>query len=439
MPAKTGSRNGLSYGWALGENNWNTGMDGNLTFIDRFGVHLSFKSFLNTPPGSPAAGDCHVIDTVPTGVWVGKAGQVAVYDDGAWRYGVPRTGWRAYCEADEQMYVYDGGWAPTAGSGTVTTVSVDSSNGFSGSVANPTTTPAITLSTGVTGLLKGAAGALVAATNADLPAMSATVGGAVPTPPNDPAKFLNGQGAFVVPSAMSGSANWGAIGGTLSSQTDLQAALDLKANSSAVPAQVNLTQGTNVTITGTYPNLTISSAAIPAQFNPIAGTNVTLTGTYPNITFNASTSGGSMTYPSGSGIPVVAAGSSWGTTVAAPSGGIVGSTDAQTLTNKRVTARVGSTTSSATPTINTDLYDVYKLTAQAVNITSFTTNLTGTPADGDILIIEITGTAARAITWGASFEASTVALPTTTVSTNMLAVAFMWNAVTSKWRCMGAV
>lgn len=114
MPAKTGSRNGLSYGWELGENNWNTGMDGNLTFIDRFGVHLSFKSFLNTPPGSPAAGDCHVIDTVPTGVWVGKAGQVAVYDDGAWRYGAPRTGWQAYCEADERLYVYDGGWAPTA-------------------------------------------------------------------------------------------------------------------------------------------------------------------------------------------------------------------------------------------------------------------------------------------------------------------------------------
>lgn len=123
MPAKTGSRNGLSYGWALGENNWNTGMDGNLTFIDRFGVHLSFKSFLNTPPGSPAAGDCHVIDTGPTGAWVGKAGQVAVYDDGAWRYGVPRTGWRAYCEADERLYVYDGGWAPTASEWSASTVS----------------------------------------------------------------------------------------------------------------------------------------------------------------------------------------------------------------------------------------------------------------------------------------------------------------------------
>jgi hypothetical protein len=111
----------------------------------------------------------------------------------------------------------------------------------------------------------------------------------------------------------------------------------------------------------------------------------------------------------------------------------------QTLTNKRVTPRVGSTTSSATPTINTDNVDIYKLTAQTVDITSFTTNLTGTPTDGQVLIIEITGTAARAITWGSSFEASTVALPTTTVTTNMLAVGFIYNSVTSKWRCMGAV
>lgn len=111
----------------------------------------------------------------------------------------------------------------------------------------------------------------------------------------------------------------------------------------------------------------------------------------------------------------------------------------QTLTNKRFTPRVGSTTSSATPTINTDDVDIYKLTAQTVDITSFTTNLSGTPTDGQVLIIEITGTAARAITWGASFEASTVALPTTTVTTAMLAVGFIYNGVTSKWRCMGAV
>jgi hypothetical protein len=133
---------------------------------------------------------------------------------------------------------------------------------------------------------------------------------------------------------------------------------------------------------------------------------------------------------------VVGNGTSAMTTVTAPSGAVVGTTDTQTLTNKRVTPRVSTTTSSATPTINTDTVDQYGLTAQAVDITSFSTNLSGTPTDGQKLWIYIVGTAARAITWGASFEASTTALPTTTVTTNRLDIGCVWNAATSKWRCM---
>lgn len=48
--------------------------------------------------------------------------------------------------------------------GTVTTLSVVSTNGFAGTVANPTTTPAITISTTITGLLKGNGTAINAAT-----------------------------------------------------------------------------------------------------------------------------------------------------------------------------------------------------------------------------------------------------------------------------------
>lgn len=50
------------------------------------------------------------------------------------------------------------------GSGTVTDVSVATANGFAGSVASSTTTPAITLSTTVTGILKGNGTAISAAT-----------------------------------------------------------------------------------------------------------------------------------------------------------------------------------------------------------------------------------------------------------------------------------
>lgn len=45
--------------------------------------------------------------------------------------------------------------AATGSGGTVTNISVVSANGFAGTVANPTTTPAITLTTTITGLLEG--------------------------------------------------------------------------------------------------------------------------------------------------------------------------------------------------------------------------------------------------------------------------------------------
>lgn len=65
------------------------------------------------------------------------------------------------------------------GTGTVTSVSVVSANGFAGIVTNPTTTPAITISTTVTGLLKGngiSISAAVAGTDYQLPISLTTTG-----------------------------------------------------------------------------------------------------------------------------------------------------------------------------------------------------------------------------------------------------------------------
>lgn len=54
-----------------------------------------------------------------------------------------------------------------------------------------------------TGLLKNTTttGVLSIAINSDLPVMSATVGGAVPTPPNNTTTFLRGDGTFAVPAS----------------------------------------------------------------------------------------------------------------------------------------------------------------------------------------------------------------------------------------------
>ena len=56
-------------------------------------------------------------------------------------------------------------YSGTPSSGTVTTASVVSANGFAGTVATDTTTPAITISTSITGLLKGDGTAISAATS----------------------------------------------------------------------------------------------------------------------------------------------------------------------------------------------------------------------------------------------------------------------------------
>jgi len=107
------------------------------------------------------------------------------------------------------------------------------------------------------------------------------------------------------------------------------------------------------------------------------------------------------------------------------------------VSNTRINPRVlASTANSATPTLNTDSYDMMVITGQSVAITNFSTNLTGTPVNGQKLWISITGTTSIAITWGTSFEASTVALPTTTSGTSRLDIGFVWNVANSDWRCV---
>jgi hypothetical protein len=112
----------------------------------------------------------------------------------------------------------------------------------------------------------------------------------------------------------------------------------------------------------------------------------------------------------------------------------------QTETNKRITRRINTTTSSSAPSINTDTTDEFTITALATAITSMTTGLSGTPVNGDLLEIRILDNgSSQTIAWGTSFVSTTTALPLATVASTTLRILLEWNAQNSggKWECIG--
>ena len=105
--------------------------------------------------------------------------------------------------------------------------------------------------------------------------------------------------------------------------------------------------------------------------------------------------------------------------------------DTETLTNKRITQRLVTTTDDATAAIDCDSYDIYELSAVA-NATVFT--VTGTPTNGQKLIIRFkdAGTT-KGLTW-TGFTAIGITLPTTTVVNKWHYVGAIYNSIGTTWQ-----
>lgn len=343
------------------------------------------------------------------------------------------------------------------GSGTVTDVSVVTANGVSGSVATSTTTPAITLTLGaitpsgvqVSGLtaseivLTDASKNLVSAAVATYPSLTELtylkgVTSAIQTQLNAKGAGTVTSVAQTVPTGLTITGSPVTTTGTLAIALDtgyvipLQTTIDGKANT-ALSNLASVAINTSL-ISDTDSTDSIGSTGVrwlKGWFDDMETTNMPTVGGTAILT--------SLTAPQ---FTTIELGHATENTLSA-SGGVLSIegvvipsiSSTNTLTNKRITKRTGTTTSSATPTINTDNVDEYYITAQTEAITSFTTNLSGTPTEGQLLFISIKGTAARAVTWGASFGNGPVALPTTTTTTLQLSVLFKWNSTESKWLC----
>ena len=161
------------------------------------------------------------------------------------------------------------GWL--ASDGTVTSVSVVTSNGFAGTVATSTTTPAITLSTTVTGVLVGNGTAISAATSAtSFPgyanSLAGGAAGSVPyqSAPNSTSFSTAGTTGYVLVSGGSGAPTWTntpTLTGT---------------NFSGIP---------NGALTNSSITIGTTSIALGATSTTLAGvTSITLTGASSNVT-----------------------------------------------------------------------------------------------------------------------------------------------------------
>ncbi len=109
-----------------------------------------------------------------------------------------------------------------------------------------------------------------------------------------------------------------------------------------------------------------------------------------------------------------------------------------TLTNKRITKRLSTEASNATPSINSDNVDVHTITAQAAALTSLT--ITGTPTEGQFLLLQIFdngGAQTLAFGTGSCAFSSDLAAPTTTTTGKWGEYAFVYRVALTKWVMTG--
>jgi hypothetical protein len=258
--------------------------------------------------------------------------------DGTSLYFTPSTATRkAIAYADGTNITF-----PT--NGTVTTVSVASANGFAGTVSSASTTPAITISTSITGILKGNATAVSAA----------TAGTDYLAPPSG-TSILKANNSGALANATAG--------------TDYSAGTS--ALTTGILKSTTTTGALSIAAAGTD-----YQAPLPSQTGN-SGKYLTTDGSA--LSWATVTAGGSMVYP-GSGI-ANSTGSAWGTSYSVSGSGDVVLTTSPTFTTSIDSgATFGAFASSTTLTLgyNSTLASTINISTGAVAASTIKTINIGT-------------------------------------------------------------
>lgn len=314
---------------------------------------------------------------------------------------------------------------PGGGSGTVTDVSVVTANGFAGSVATSTTTPAITLSTTITGFLQGNGTAISAA--------STTGSGSTLVLSTSPVLVTPTLGVATATS-VNGLTITSTTGGTLTIANSSSLI-----TSGAFPITLTSTGSTNVTLptTGTLATLAgsevLTNKTINGSDNTI--TNVSLatgvTGNLPVTNLNSGTSASSSTFWRGDGVWATPAGGGDVSGPASATDGVPALFDGTTgklLKNSTPTGS-GNPVMQTSPTLTTPVLGVATATSiNKVAITAPATSATLTIADGKTLSV------AKSLTLDGT-DGTTMTFPTTsaTIARTDAANAFTGASTASAW------
>ena len=63
---------------------------------------------LSAPPASPAEGQRWIVKSAGTGAWAGHDNAIAAWQDGAWQFSAPQTGWSAFVVDEGVLLVWNG-------------------------------------------------------------------------------------------------------------------------------------------------------------------------------------------------------------------------------------------------------------------------------------------------------------------------------------------